>query len=165
MGAGFGRFLAWEGRGMAVYISRCGDARLLRMKLHESGLCIGWEGTLELCSRAALRICRAALSGLGAGGSPAATYFSCFAKKSKQKKATRGSSPRKSAGYPALLETTGHCGTRARKVAAQKVSIVLALRQSSRNAPVVPALLGDSHRGPPHFRQHRIQHGMFLFCI
>ena len=82
-----------------------------------------------------------------AGGSPAATHFSCFAKKSKQKKATRGSSPRKSAGYPALLETTGRCGTRARMVTAQKVSIVLALRQSSRNAPVVSALLGDSHRG------------------
>ena len=35
-----------------------------------------------------------------AGGSPAATYFSCFAKKSKQKKATPGSSP---FGFPALL--------------------------------------------------------------
>ena len=91
------------------------------------------------------------LSGLGAGGSPAATHFSCFAKKSKQKKATRGSSPRKNAGYPALLETTGRCGTRARRVAAQKASNVLALRQSSRNAPVVSALLGDSHRDPVAF--------------
>ena len=31
---------------------------------------------------------------------PAASHFSCFAEKSNQKKATRGSSPRKSAGYP-----------------------------------------------------------------
>ena len=115
MGAGFGKFLAGAGRGMAVYISRCGDACLSRMKLHESGLCMGWEGTLELCSRAPLRICRVALSGLGAGGSPAATHFSCFAKKSNQKKATRGSSPRKSAGFLALLEPTGRCGTRARR--------------------------------------------------
>ena len=94
-----------------------------------------------------------------AGGSPAATHFSCFAKKSKQKKATRGSSPRKSAGCLALLETTGRCGTRARIVTAQKVEFVLALRQSSRNAPVASALLSDSHRDPPHFRQHRVHHG------
>ena len=53
-----------------------------------------------------------------AGGSPAATHFSCFAKKSKQKKATRGSSPGKSAGYLPLLETTDCCGAWARIVIA-----------------------------------------------
>ena len=90
-----------------------------------------------------------------AGGSPAASHFSCFAKKSKQKKATRGSSPRKNAGYPSEtaasvsgsagasqwdakplphLETTGRCGTRARNYVSRKVSIVLALKQSSRTS-------------------------------
>ena len=54
-------------------------------------------------------------------GLPAASYFLCFAKESNQRKVTRGSSPGKSAGYPALLETTGRCGTRARIVTAQKV--------------------------------------------
>ena len=107
-----------------------------------------------------------------AGGSPAATHFSCFAKKSKQKKATRGSSPRKSAGYPSEtaasvsgsagasqwdakplphLETTGRCGTRARMSSAQKILVPLALKQSSRTTPVASALLGDSHRGPGGF--------------
>ncbi len=50
-----------------------------------------------------------------AGGCPAATHFLCFAKESKQRKATPGSSPRKSAGFPALLTNAGRCGTRARR--------------------------------------------------
>ncbi len=37
-----------------------------------------------------------------AGGSPAATHFLCFAKESKQRKATRGSSPGKERGVPCV---------------------------------------------------------------
>ena len=88
-----------------------------------------------------------------AGGSPAASYFLCFAKESNQRKATRGSSPRKGAGYPALLETTGRCGTRARMNIAHRPRIPLALKQSSRTSPVASALLGDSHRDPVVLRR------------
>ena len=91
-------------------------------------------------------------------GLPAASHFLCFAKESNQRKTTRGSSPRKSAGFPALLETTGRCGTRARMVTAQKVSVLLALRQSSRTSPVVSALLGDSHRDPVDYSR------LSLYC-
>ena len=102
-------------------------------------------------------------------GLPAASHFSCFAKKSNQKKATRGSSPGKSAGCLALLESTGRCGTRARIGIAQEISCVLALRQSSRTAPVVSALLSDSHRDPasPLSLSSRRRPGskLTLFCL
>ena len=79
-----------------------------------------------------------------AGGCPAATFFLCFAKERRQRKATRGSSPHKSAGFPSEtvalvsgsasakrcfakplphLETTGRCGTRARMGKSRKVAI------------------------------------------
>ena len=103
-------------------------------------------------------------------GLPAASHFLCFAKESNQRKATRGSSPRKSAGFPSEtaasvsgsagasqwdakplphLETTGRCGTRARKCISQKVSFSLALKQSSRTSPVASASLGNRCIGFP----------------
>ena len=45
-------------------------------------VCCAQYGVMRLLMRDFLR------AGSVAGGSPAATYFSCFAKKSKQKKAT-----------------------------------------------------------------------------
>ena len=82
-----------------------------------------------------------------AGGCPAASPFLLLRqKKVTKEKATPGSSAL--TGYPALLTNAGRCGTRARSGITQMVFFVLALRQSSRNAPVVSALLGDSHRDP-----------------
>ena len=46
-----------------------------------------------------------------AGGCPAASYFSCAAKKSNQKKAAPLPPP-SFGGFPALLEAPGGCGTR-----------------------------------------------------
>ena len=91
-----------------------------------------------------------------AGACPAATHFLCFAKKSKQRKATPASSPRKSAGFPPLLGTTGRCGTRlANRRYPSADSSPASLKQSSRTTPVIPALLGDSHGDPGALRRPR----------
>ena len=113
----------------------------------------------------ALRTSCVILSGLGAGGSPAATHFSCFAKKSKQKKATRGSSPRNSAGYPALLETTGRCGTRARGCSGANCYGQRSPSNSPRGMPLSFLRYSATLIGArSHFRQHRARHGQFAFC-
>ena len=92
-----------------------------------------------------------------AGGSPAAGYFSCSAKKSNQKKAAPARGP---SGYPALLAKPGGSATRPRK---------RGLRQCSPTAPGFAVLLGGSQGGdltgvgmsqrsvfaPPDFANHR----------
>ena len=84
-----------------------------------------------------------------AGGSPAATHFSCFAKKSKQKKATRGSSPpQKRGGSLRYSKRQAAAELGLVEASSKRFESALALRQSSRTAPVVSALLGSSHRDP-----------------
>ena len=75
-----------------------------------------------------------------AGGSPAATYFSCFAKKSKQKKATPGETPPD--GGPLRYST--------RRAAAELALVAKrqGLRQSSPTPPGAFALLGVSQGTP-----------------
>ncbi len=93
---------------------------------------------------------------VNAGGSPAASYFLCFAKESNQRKATRGSSSPQKRGDAlrySKRQAAAELGLEWAKV--QKVEFVLALRQSSRTTPVVSALLGDSHRGPVVSRRPR----------
>ena len=110
----------------------------------------------------ARRIFLLVLLGFGAGGSPAATHFSCFAKKSKQKKATRGSLPPQTRGGTLVRQEQNvalrnPCFTSKRQAAAElglvdrlalKVLEGLALRQSTRPTPSVSAILSDSKRGP-----------------
>ncbi len=68
-------------------------------------------------------------------------------KESHQRKGDPGSSPRNSAGFPALLAGEGGCGTRRTNI---NVLFCMGggvlLKQSSPNAPSPAALLGDSQR-------------------
>ena len=96
-----------------------------------------------------------------AGGCPAATHFSCFAKKSKQKKATPGSS--------ALRATHRNTGTTGRfaKLGLEwadelEVEFVLVLKHAKRTAPVVPVLLGDSHGGVKSKSRSKPNHCQFI---
>ena len=73
-----------------------------------------------------------------AGGSPAASYFSCSAKKSNQKKAAPAHRP---CGLPCAARQAG----RLRNSPSQKTR---GLRQSSPTTPGLTALLGGSQGGP-----------------
>ena len=79
------------------------------------------------------------LGPLFAGGSPAASYFSCAAKKSNQKKAAPVS---RACAFPVLLDEPGGCGTRSRyektRIERARAQTVLA------EFPDPPALLGGS---------------------
>ncbi len=81
-----------------------------------------------------------------AGGSPAATHFLCFAKESKQRKATPRSSALRASLRYSKRQAAAELGLEWAEL--QKVEDWLALRQSSRTPPVVPVLLGDSHGDP-----------------
>ena len=82
-----------------------------------------------------LRSCYLRLRFLLAGGSPAAGYFSCFAKKSNQKKATPGSP---------VLRTPLRCSPRRAAAELALAMELRGLRQSSPTAPDTAALLGGS---------------------
>ena len=99
--------------------------------------------------------CIGAFAVRDAGGCPAATYFLCFAKESRQRKATRGSSPRqKRRGALRCSRVKAAAELGLEGVAVLEVKVALALKQSSPTAPSLAPLLGDSHRGPA-FRDDR----------
>ena len=80
-------------------------------------------------------------------GCPAATHFLCFAKESKQRKATPGSSAL--AGCPSQYRDDRPVRkTRTRRDLCKRLGSWLVLKHANRTAPVVPALLGDSHGDP-----------------
>ena len=117
-----------------------------------------------------------------AGGCPAATYFLCFAKESRQRKATRGSSPPQKRGGTlrcSRVKAAAELGLEGAAVV--EVKAPLALKQSSPTSPSLAPPLGnrcigfpldrracpqgharnpclpcDSHRGPVVLRRPRL---------
>ena len=75
------------------------------------------------------------------GGSPTASHFSCFAKKSNPKKATPDPPPLM--GFPALLVKPGDCATR--PSVSHKPCHAAELKQCSSTSPALPALLGGGY--------------------
>jgi len=63
-----------------------------------------------------------------AGGRPATGHFSWLAKKSDPKKSPRFTAP---AGYPALLDWSGGCGTRATRSNSPRRNPLTSLRYSA----------------------------------
>ncbi len=94
------------------------------------------------------------LAGSDAGGCPAATYFLCFAKESRQRKATRGSSPRqKRRGALRCSRVKAAAELGLEGAALLEIKVALALKQSSPTSPSLAPLLGDSHRDPVVLRR------------
>ena len=87
-------------------------------------------------------------SATGSRGLPGSKVLSFASpKESNQRKGDPGSSPRKGAGFPALLAGEGGCGTRrTKKYVVFCIGGDVLLKQSSPNAPSPAALLGDSQR-------------------
>ncbi len=80
-----------------------------------------------------------------AGGGPAATYFSCAAKKSTQKKAAQVSRLLDEEVTLRCLSWQGGCGTRPGE--AHKTRFTAGLEQSSPTPPCQAELLGETHGG------------------
>ena len=79
---------------------------------------------------------------LAAGGSPAATYFFCAAKRSRQEKAAPVRRPL-IAGDPAILDASGACATRPRHMQEQDA----ASNRCSARSPDASAFLGVAQGG------------------